>query len=200
MSKGLKKYLAEGFLIVFSVLFALFINQQFDQYKTRERKNEALESIRQELYRNQAIVTSWKKKHRAILGRIGAVLEGRNDSLKQALRQKTYLDMGLLTNQEPIVNAVLTKTAWEAANSTGIVSEFNFNTTQKLTHVYSMQEVMLDRTVVKIVDYYFDNSSHNLDKLDETLIQFRLRFWELTGQETLLEHLYADAIDELNQL
>jgi hypothetical protein len=199
MPAGIKKYLAESVLIVFSVLFALFINQQFDEYQTHKRKNEALESIRKELYRNQAIVSSWKDKHQAILVRIASVLDGENDSLEQALLQEKYLDIGLLTNQESIIDAVLTSTAWEAANATGIISEFNFNTTQKLTHVYSMQDVMVNRTMGKIVDYYFDSSSHDLNRLEPILLQFQLRFWELTGQEVLMEELYAAAIDELNQ-
>jgi len=199
MPAGIKKYLAESVLIVFSVLFALFINQQFDEYQTHKRKNEALESIRKELYRNQAIVSSWKDKHQAILVRIASVLDGENDSLEQALLQEKHLDIGLLTNQESIIDAVLTSTAWEAANATGIISEFNFNTTQKLTHVYSMQDVMVNRTMGKIVDYYFDSSSHDLNRLEPILLQFQLRFWELTGQEVLMEELYAAAIDELNQ-
>ncbi|MGB5236976.1 MAG: hypothetical protein WBN59_05025 [Flavobacteriaceae bacterium] len=36
-------------------------------------------------------------------------------------------------------------------------------------------------------------------KLVETLVQFQLRFWELSGQETLIEDLYVAAIEVLNK-
>jgi hypothetical protein len=65
-----KKYLAEGTLIIFSVLFALFINKLFDDYQTNQKKVAALESIEQELLRNQSILKNWKEKHIAIRDRI----------------------------------------------------------------------------------------------------------------------------------
>ncbi len=57
---NLKKYLADSILIVFSVLFALFINKVYDDHKTEQRKLIALESIQKELTRNNAILTEWK--------------------------------------------------------------------------------------------------------------------------------------------
>ena len=50
--KNLKKYFAEGLLIIFSVLFALFINKLFDDYKTNQKKTVAIESIQKELSQN----------------------------------------------------------------------------------------------------------------------------------------------------
>ena len=198
MKSAYKKYFGESILIIFSVLFALFIDQQVVNWQIAKKKRVALESIRQELYRNQAIVSTWKAKHIAIRDRIGSVLDGENDSLKVALQAEKYLNLYLLTNNESLIDALLTDTAWESAQSTGIVSEFDFETTQKLTHVYSMQDIMLDKTLMKITDYYFDSSSHDMDKLEQILIQFQLRFWELTGQELLMEDLYSKAIEHLN--
>ncbi len=58
--KEMKKYLAEGLLIVFSVLFALFINKSFDDYKTRKQKDIVLESIQNELESNAKILKTGK--------------------------------------------------------------------------------------------------------------------------------------------
>lgn len=194
-----KKYIVEGVLIVFSVLFALFINKMFDDYKTRQKKAIAIESIHKELKKNAAILVNWKAKHIPIRNRITDVLEGRNDSLRSELLQYEFLNLGLLTNNESLIDAILTDTAWESAKSTGIISEFDFDTTQKLTHVYSMQEVLTEKTIIKILDYYFDTGAHNMEEIDQILIQFQLRFWELIGQEELLTTLYQEAIDELNK-
>lgn len=197
--KNIKKYFAEGLLIVFSVVFALFINKIFDDYKTNNKKTIAIESIQKELYRNSSILQNWKEKHIKVRNRITEVIEGRNDSLKTELLKYEFLNLGVLTNNESLIDAILTNTAWESAKSTGIISEFNFETTQKLTHVYSMQEVLTDRTIAKILDYYFDTNAHNMENIDQILLQFQLRFWELTGQEELMTDLYKEAIDEVKK-
>ncbi|NNC71134.1 MAG: hypothetical protein HKN90_09965 [Flavobacteriaceae bacterium] len=194
--KNVKKYVAEGLLIVFSVLFALFINKLFDDYKTNKKKNIAIESIQKELYRNSAILDNWKEQHIKIRNRITEIVEGQNDSLKTELLKYKFLNLGVLTNNESLIDAILTNTAWESAKSTGIISEFDFETTQKLTHVYSMQEVLTERTIIKILDYYFDMNAHNMENIDQILIQFQLRFWELTGQEELMNNLYKEAISQ----
>ena len=139
--KNLKKYFAESSLIVFSVLFALFINKLFDDYKTNEKKTTALESIEKELSGNSAILSDWKEHHIKIRTQITEIVEGRNDSIKTELLKYKFLNIGVLTNNKSLIDDILTNTAWESAKSTGIISEFDFETIQKLTHVYSMQEV-----------------------------------------------------------
>jgi hypothetical protein len=197
--KNLKKYFAESLLIVFSVLFALFINKLFDDYKTNEKKTTALESIEKELYRNAAILSDWKEHHIKIRNRITEIVEGRNDSLKTELLKYEFLNIGVITNNKSLIDDILTNTAWESAKSTGIISEFDFETTQKLTHVYSMQEVLTERTMANITDFYFDTNAHNMENIDQTLIQFQLRFWELTGQEGLITNLYSEAISQIKK-
>ena len=192
-----KSFLAEGLLIVFSVLFALFINKLYEDGKIQHKKEIALESIEKELYQNANIMKRWKERHVAIRDRISDVIEGRNDSLKQAIQTYQYLNLGLLTDNEALINSILTNTAWESAKTTGIIAEFDFETTQSLTHVYSMQEVLMDRTLAKILDYYFDTQSHDMKQLDRILIQFQLRFWELTGQEVLMDQLYKQALEDV---
>lgn len=195
--KNIKKYLVEGLLIVFSVLFALFINKLFDDYKTTQKKTIAIESIEKELERNSEILDHWKEQHTKIRNRITQIIEGKNDSLKTELLKYEYLNIGILTNNQSLIDNILTNTAWESAKSTGIISEFDFNTTQKLTQVYTIQEVITEKTIPKITDYYFDTNSHNMENINQTLIQFQLRFWELTGQETLMNGLYKQVISEL---
>lgn len=197
--KYVKKYIGEGLLIVFSVLFALLINKLFEDYKTNKEKTIAIESIQKELYRNSAIINNWKEKHLKIRDRITEIIEGRNDSLKTELLKYNFLNLSVLTMGENLIDAIVTNTAWESAKSTGIISEFDFATTQKLTFVYSMQDVLTERSTIKILDYYFDTNSHNMESIDQTLIQFQLRFQELTGQEELITNLYKEAINELNK-
>lgn len=196
-SSSWKKYLGEGFLIVFSVLFALFINKLAEDQKTSNKKQVALESIEKELDDNATILKEWKEQHTDIRERIGAIIEGKNDSLKNELLKYPYLNLGVLTDGESLIGEILTSTAWEAAKTTGIISEFDFKTTQKLTRVYTLQSLLIDRTLTNMLDYYFETGAHEMSNLEAILIQFQLRFWELTGQEYLLEQLYQEALAEL---
>ena len=88
MKSNLKKYLGEGLLIVFSVLFALFINKAFEDYKTNQKVTIAKESITKELYRNQAIINRWKEKHITIENRISGMIENKEDSLNVELKNR----------------------------------------------------------------------------------------------------------------
>ena len=194
-----KRYFAEASLIAFSVLFALFLNKWFDSYQKDQQRNVALESIKNELYRNSAILKIWEKKHFLIRKKITSIVTGKNDSLKNELLKSNYLNFGLLSDNQSLIDAFLTNTAWESAKSSGIISEFNFEEIKLLTNVYNMQDILMNRTVSKILDYYFETSAHNLNNLDETMLQFHLRFVELTGQETTLIDLYKSAITELNK-
>ncbi len=198
-SINLKKYLAEGALIVFSVLFALFINRISENIKLENRKGIAKESIKKELVQNAAIIKNWQEKHKVILERISSVMSGENDSLKIEFQEYDYFNLGLLTNNESIIDEVVTDTAWETTKSTELLSEFDFEISQNLTYVYKLQEILSEKTMNKILDIYFDINTQNLNNLDYTLIQFNLLFQEATGQENLLLDLYEKAISSLNK-
>ncbi|MEM9324239.1 MAG: hypothetical protein AAGA85_01225 [Bacteroidota bacterium] len=195
----LRKYVYEGALIVFSVLFALFITKTYEQYQTNQKKKIAEASILRELYRNQSILKVWKENHSEVRDRISEVVNGDADSLRQAMMGFEYLNLGLLTNDESLVNAILINTAWESAKTTGIITEFDYSIIQQLTLVCNMQEMLMDRTLMEILDYYFDAESHDIRKLDQVLRQFQLRFVELTGQEELMTVLYSEAIETLQK-
>ncbi len=62
-----------------------------------------------------------------------------------------------------------------------------------------MQEELTQRTISKILDYYFDSNAHDLENIDKILVQFQLRFWELTGQEELMTGLYENAIKSIEK-
>jgi hypothetical protein len=199
MKTMIKKHLVEGTLIVFSVLFALFINKSFENYQTNRKRAIAEKSIIKELQQNQYILNRWKEKHIEVRNRISSVINGESDSLRSELEKFDYLNLGVLTNNESLVDAILTSTAWESAKTTGIISEFDYETIQMLTQVYTLQANLSDRTLIKILDYYFDSEAHDMTNLNKTLVQFHLRFWELTGQEELMSTLYDNAITKLKK-
>tara|TARA_R110000850_G_C9996309_1_gene468318 strand:- start:48782 stop:49399 length:618 start_codon:yes stop_codon:yes gene_type:complete len=198
MKKKIKKHLADGLLIVFSVLFALFINKLYDNYQTWRKKEIAMESIAKELYRNERVLKDWKERHTQISEKLTQLIEGENDSLIGEIKKNKFFNIGLITENRSLIDDVLTSTAWESAKTTGIISEFDFETTQKLTRVYAMQEVISEKTIIKILDYYFEPGIHQMEDIEAILLQFQLRFTELVGQEALMAYLYEDIMKYFN--
>lgn len=195
--KTWRPYLFEGILIIFSVLLALFLNQLVENRKVRNLKNKARENIQTELQRNLEIINDWGKHHQAVSDRVQEIIDGKNDSLRNALKSDQGFNIGVLTGNKSIIDANLSNTAWETAKSTQIISEFDFETAQLLTSTYTLQDILINTSLDRVVTTYFDRETHDLSNLDLTLIQFKLAFQELAGQEYLLAELYEEAINKL---
>ncbi|MCE7993340.1 MAG: hypothetical protein HEP71_15245 [Roseivirga sp.] len=183
----LKRLTREGLMIVFSVLFALFISQLVDDNKTRRQKDQALDHIFKELETNKGTLERWIAKHGKIESDISRMIEDPNDSMRLVLTQSPRLDFGVITST--FIDALLGDTAWEAAKSTQIISEFDFNLVEDLTRIYGLQKIIMNNTVEKFSDVYFDRASHEPANLESTLIQLQLVMNEIVGQEGTLIYL-----------
>lgn len=186
----------EGALIVFSVLFALFIGQLVETNKIKKQKEQAIEYIYQELGGNRNTLKRWVEKHGRIRDNLARMTSDPNDSLRQLLFKGVQLDYGVITNQEPLIDALLGNTAWEAAKSTQIISEFNFERVQEFTRIYGLQQVIMDGTITKFTDVYFDRASQNKENTQSTLVQLQLIMMELVGQEETLIYMLDQLIDD----
>lgn len=194
MKTKFKKYISEGLLIVFSVLFALFINRISEKSTIEKNKKIAIENIKKELKSNLKVLTIWQENHKKMYANINSLINGTNDSIKNQLKKGKYLEFSLLTSGKTLVNSIISNTAWETSKATQIISEFNFETIQELTQTYTMQEILLENTLKNITNLFFNANTHNLKNLDNTLLQFRLHFNELVGQEKTLDYLYKSTI------
>lgn len=197
MKKSFKNYLAEGFLIVFSVLFALFISGVSDDLKIKKQKRIAIDNIKRELKQNAKVLENWQKNHKIIDRQVSELINGKNDSLLMALKNKKYLDFGLITNSRSLINSILTDTAWETTKATNIISELDFELIEELTRTYTLQNIVVQKTLGGITELYFSAKTHDLNNLNKTLLQFNLRFNELVGQEKILEYSYTKTLKSL---
>ena len=198
MKKQIGKLFIEGLLIVFSVLFALYINRKSEQSKINTKKELAMDRMEKELIKNKAIINDWYEKHSKIRDRLTGIIQDENDSLRLELLKYDYLNFGVLTNEESLIEVVLTDIAWEAAKTTEVISELDYELVEKLTYVYTMQDHLIDNTLQRILELYFDTNAHDMKNFDPTMLQYQLRFWELTGQEVLMQQLIDNAIEEIS--
>jgi len=190
------KWFFEGALIVFSVLLALVISEAVDQRKANTQARVAIERITLELRSNSGIVSNWQQRHSAIARRLTELADN-PEPLRGELFASGHLDLGLVTGQESFIDAILADSAWQAAQATGLASEFEYETVQLLAATYALQSIVNEQTIKRFVAIYFDRDSHRPENLDGTITQFRIILGELVGQEITLAQLYADALEQL---
>jgi hypothetical protein len=185
--KQLIKLFIESGLIVFSVLFALFIDRMATNFKTNEQKRTALERIHQELSENEKLIRAMITLHGEVIGNLNAAIQNPNDTLNRRLAADGYLDYKLLARGESLFPQYPSSTAWEAAKSTGIISEFDYETIEACEGAYGSQEIIVRNTLPKIVEDLFELDT---SQMNQKLIKFRLKFVEIRNQEkTLLKRL-----------
>ncbi len=189
--------LVESALIVFSVLFALFIDRATEKAKTGRQKRVALERMQQELLANHRLLTDVMVRHRRVVRNLDRVLGNRRDSLRIRLLQKGYIDFMLLSGGESIYPRLPTSTSWEAALSTGIVAELDYGVVEALTLVHSSQEFITGKTFQNIVDDLYDVEAPNPER---KLLKLKLEFEELIAQEESLQERIGAALLRMQKL
>jgi hypothetical protein len=125
--------------------------------------------------------------HGVILANLDRVLSNKDDTLRRRIMQKEYLDFQLLSGGKSLYPRFPARTSWEAALSTGIITEFDYGLIEVLTGVYSSQETISQLTLQKIIDDLYDVEAPDRER---KLIKLKLEFGELISQEqTLLERI-----------
>ena len=195
--KNWKDYFLEGILIIFSVLFALFINNYSETLKTQRQKELALNRISKELEKNSKILAEWIPRHEKIYRRLYRSSSEKNDSLKNVLMQYDYFSFDVLSDNQRLFHSLPSHTTWETAKATGIITEFDFELVEELTKTYSLQDLVVNHTLQDVAQILLNQNTHDMKKLDANLKQLEIRFSELTGQERNLEKDYYSALVKL---
>ena len=82
----------ESGLIVFSVLFALFIDRMAAKARTNEQKRTALARIHQELSENEMLIRKMVTLHAEVIQSLTAAMQNRNDTLRRQVAKDGYLN------------------------------------------------------------------------------------------------------------
>lgn len=192
----IKGYVIEASLIVFSVLLALFINKSYEAYQMKQERTKAKASIVAEMQSNREILLRLRESHMRIVSRIDSISALSNDSIESILLSEGHFNIPVLTGGESIMNEIVSSTAWETARATGIIGEFDYEAVERLTNVYWLQDVLVHKTLDKVVTVIFERETHDSHRVDITLFQFKLLFNEAVGQENFLIEQYNQYLRE----
>lgn len=189
--KQITKLLIQSGLIVFSVLFALFIDRMAENIKTNEQKNSALARIQMELSENEKLIQKMISLHDEVIQRLNAAIKNPNDTIVLRIAADGYLNYRLLARGESLFPRYPSRTAWDAAKSTGIISEFDYEIIEACEGAYGTQEMIVGNTLPKIVDDLFELDP---SQMTQKLIKLRSKFEEIRNQERTLLHRLQEAI------
>ncbi len=191
-----KKYFGEGLLIVFSVLFALFFNKTYEDAKTKKDKKNALKQIKAEVLDNQNTLNEWIIDHDSIILNLNELIESDNESIQIIAKNSKNIQIPIILNNKNLLDKSLSNSAWSSAHSIGIISEFDFKILQNISQVYELQQNIIDVSIDQIAERIFMEFT-NVEKANAFLIELKIRFQNLQGQEYRLRELYKETIQVL---
>ncbi len=183
--RRLGRPLFESALIVFSVLFALYVNRWAENQRIERQKDIALNRIVQELEGNQEIIGAALQVHRSAMTNLQKASADENDSLRLYLADLRAFDekaISFITSGASFYPQFPSSTSWNAAKSTTIIAEFDYEIVEALTDVYDTQEFFVNETLSYVMQTFYEPLSN--DKRD-TIGSLLLQIEELSNQEDL---------------
>jgi len=164
-----KEYLGESFLIVFSVLLALFLTEHINKLHEKENTKILLRSISAELIHNRKAIQEMQDYDFMVLNKIDSALTDKRIQKKLVSKDEFHLNV---IAPQGILYRYLEKDAWSVAKNNNIISKIDIETVSILTRVYEYQDriMKVEDEVAKIV---FDRPSRDPKQVHRTLILIR---------------------------
>ncbi len=180
-------------MIIFSVLFALFVNEWRNNVNERKQTAVILNNIEQELQRNQAIAQEFYTYHEEVLLNMRQIYE--QDSLSEK-----FLGNGRFEIFEVAPRGVYQKAykniAWEVAKEERISSRIDFDISSAIFEAYNQQNIV-NSTIARTLDLLNEPHIHDEQYLKQNVIRLATLFGELRGQEESLLTYYKYALQKL---
>ena len=194
--ENLARYALEAILIVFSVLLALFLDNVFEERREARIIDEIVGHIDDEMKSNLAIVDEWLPYHRAVIGEIDRYLA--SDELQRSLLTVDGIDYGRLM-EKGLIQDFYSDSSWQLAQQSEITSRIEFGVTSAISRAYlSQQNVNL--TLKRFSDFVFERQTHDPDQLLTSLRILRNLLQELSGQQSVLQHNYREALQAVDRI
>ena len=161
-----KEYLGESFLIVFSVLLALFLTEHINKLHERENTKNLLKSIVAELNHNKKALQEMQDYNKMVFSKIDSVLEDKKLQKKLVSKDEFHLDV---IAPHGIQYRFLDNDAWAIGKNNNIISKIDIETVSILTKVYENQDriAKIEEEVAKVI---LDRASRDPRQVHKTLI------------------------------
>ena len=135
---SIKRLALEAVFLIIAVLFALTVDEAWEDYENSEAANLALSRILLELEGNENLISEANAQHGLELARIQPVMDLLN--MQKPIPEDFDIDVGFQIS-------IMRNTAWESAQITDVLRHLPYQKVQKLAAVYSLQELYRNQTM-----------------------------------------------------
>jgi len=181
----------ESVLITFGVLLAFAADNWKTQAKLEHDTELVLQNLQNELIGNRSMVLEWMGYYDSVQLRIAQTIELPNQ--EASIPDADWLE-GLYPR--PSVSYLPQQTAWQTAQSTQVLRNFQYNTTYNLTHCYRYQtDIEETRSLVFETLYRSQEPNTALSRLKA----LKALHQELIKKQQYLLGAYRDALIALDQ-
>ena len=190
-----KEYAGESFLIIFSVLLALFLTEYITNLHDKKETKELLNNIKEELIKNKKFEEDQYAYQKQVLKNIDSALNSKAFQQKIVSNDEFHLNY---IAPEGVVNRDLSTVAWEIGKSHNIASKTNFELMSKLTDIYNNQ-ARIDKLEEIVGGVFLSWESRKPENVHATLMLMRDNYkgWAYDRAPSLIAK-YDQAIKMLN--
>ena len=194
--ENLARYTLEAILIIFSVLLALFLDSVLEDRREARIVEELVSHVADEMRSNLAVVDEWLPYHRNVINEIDRYLAA--GELRQDLLTTDGIDYGRLM-PKGLIQDFYSHSSWQLAQQSEMTSRIEFDVTYAISQAYLSQQ-NVNRTLQRFSDFVFDRSTHDPDQLVTSLRILRNLLQELSGQQSVLQHNYEEALQAVDSI
>jgi len=185
------RFLLEAFLIVFSVVLALTLNEWRGSVKEQRQFSAIRQRIQTELIQSKAQVCRMVIEHGALVSHLDSLRK--NPRLLRRVVTSDGLDFDVLAPMGLATNMVYTGSAWQIACNSGLASNFSFEEQDCLPRFYEQQDI-INSYVEKLISFLISLDRHALEDPGNVVYLTRQMTWQLKGMEQRLKSLAEKAI------
>jgi hypothetical protein len=164
-----KEYLGESFLIIFSVLLALFLTEYITKQHEKNETHELLKNIKEELIKNKKAEQEQYAYQKMVLKNIDSALKSKDFQQKILSNDEFHLEY---IAPEGVSYRDLSTVAWDVAKSNNITSKADFKLVSKLTGIY-LDQARIDKLEDKVADIFLRYESRRQENIHVSLVLMR---------------------------
>jgi len=186
------RLLAEGCLIVFSVLVALGVGEWRENRAKQALARRALNHFRVELTQNLDSVRQVVAYHQELRSKVSGFI-------KDPSQLEADLDYFVLLQrlaEHGLQPPDLRQAAWDTAVGAGMLALLDYEVSQRLAGTYHAQEMGVNTTIRRISDILFSPAIFEMNRVNQLHLMFGL-INELVEQERTMIETYEETLAAL---
>ena len=185
----------ESILIVFSVMFALMLDEYRVSWNLTVSTDKALSNVQQEIAANLKVIEKWHEYHVQVSENVEKILSAEEIPENEFLRNGGVHYFKVIP--KGVVQELIDDSAWLAFKSSESFSNLDFETQITLSRVYKLQSVGVQKSLQLILNDLSSREFLDLNLLKQNLIILRRHFGEIASQEAYLIEHYKNTLEYL---